>query len=213
MSRRRQVSRYWRYTACHSPPPVPACLDPAIPSVPPPMRSPSSRWRFTVRSRQRRSPSSSTTPAAATPSPWSVARPTLTRCCRSPSACRWQAPDHRRCVVSCWPRFARGRTKLAGNASGRHRPMDRSQRHHRIERHRVDRVVRRRPGRGRLPARTARRAAAVVNACLPDRYRRARRSVGLSRRPAPRNRRNSSRLDVNDAPATIRSSKYSSGTS
>ena len=108
---------------------------------------------------------------------------------------------------------ARGRTKLAGNAAGRHRPMDRGQRDHRVARHRADRVVRRRPGRRRLPARTARRAAAMVNACLPDPYRRARRSAGLSRRPAARKRRSSSRLDVNDAPASIRSSKYSSGTS
>ena len=127
--------------------------DPASPSVPPPMRSPSSRWPFTGHSSaetiafflDETSRSNAITVVSGTTEPDAVLA--VAECM---ARGRRQIAQLR--VAWCWPRFARCRAQHAGNAAGRHRPMGRGQEDHRVARDRADRVVRRRPGGVDCPA-------------------------------------------------------------
>lgn len=77
-----------------------------------------------------------------------------------------------------------------------------------IRRHRARRMVRDHAGRRRRAPSVDGRARTLVTLGS-----RARRSAGLSRRPAERSARTRSRLGVSTAPAAISSSRNSSGTS
>ncbi len=105
-------------------------------------------------------------------------------------------------------------TGTDGNVAGRHRPLAADRCNHRLARHRIDRVVRRRSRRvstahetcsaTRIAGERFAAGAAIARRAVP---------LGLSRSPPSRRRRSSSRLGVITAPALIMSSTNSSGTS